>query len=165
MSCIYNNDCHGYGCGSGLYPQCANLDGHSRCLCEVCTEHSHCLCPQGLIGQCHFDYIHNYHRCICGLAPDTTIKTTSTTVATTSTTTKTTIAGIQCPTCDETLNCVWNQTCYPEESCMIRSRYQGTKFTTHCTRKEDCSFIKNLMHNGEVFCCNDRVCLQTYLGV
>ncbi|XP_062601097.1 keratin-associated protein 5-8-like isoform X2 [Saccostrea cucullata] len=68
ISCIYNNDCHGYGCGSSLYPQCANLDGHSRCLCEAsspsarheCEQSSDCTkCPEYQVGQC------NNNQCTC----------------------------------------------------------------------------------------------------
>ncbi|XP_062610150.1 tenascin-like [Saccostrea cucullata] len=68
MSCIYNNDCHGYGCGSSLYPQCANLDGHSRCLCEAsspsarheCEQSTDCTkCHEYQVGQC------NHNQCTC----------------------------------------------------------------------------------------------------
>lgn len=36
-----------------------------------------------------------------------------------------------CPSCDDQLNCVWNQTCSAGNICMIRS-YDGYPFTTHC---------------------------------
>ncbi|XP_062599105.1 uncharacterized protein LOC134260575 [Saccostrea cucullata] len=68
MPCSYNNDCHGYGCGSSLYPQCANLDGHSRCLCEAsspsarheCEQSFDCTkCPEYQVGKC------NHNQCTC----------------------------------------------------------------------------------------------------
>ncbi|XP_062614376.1 mucin-2-like, partial [Saccostrea cucullata] len=193
-ACHAHTDCSGHICPSDKHPYCKFDRYSSTCHCTVCTEHKHCFCPQGLIGQCHFDYIHNVYSCVCGLPPDTTttVSTSSTSksvptttlqsisVSSKSTTNSTPIPttqpttssitstskptsrmvsnassssvsssasatsptsisvpstnpGIQCPTCDESLNCVWNQTCYPEDSCMIRS-YRGTKFTTHCSK-------------------------------
>lgn len=42
-----------------------------------------------------------------------------------------TATGMACPSCDDQLNCTWNQTCIVGSICMIRS-YDGYPFTTHC---------------------------------
>uniref|UniRef100_A0A8W8N8U6 TNFR-Cys domain-containing protein n=1 Tax=Magallana gigas TaxID=29159 RepID=A0A8W8N8U6_MAGGI len=71
--------------------------------------------------------------------------------------------GLACPTCDNNLVCTFNNTCDSSETCMIRS-YHGTRFTVHCSKKEDCAFMKSNIH-GEIYCCDDHSCLQRYLGV
>ncbi|XP_048731479.1 SCO-spondin-like [Ostrea edulis] len=72
--------------------------------------------------------------------------------------------GLVCPTCDENLSCTFNNTCDATETCMIRS-YHHTKFTVHCSKKEDCSFEKSILPTSEIFCCDDRDCIRRYLGV
>ncbi|XP_078323120.1 uncharacterized protein LOC111126932 [Crassostrea virginica] len=73
--------------------------------------------------------------------------------------------GIVCPTCDENLSCTWNQTCGHDQICMVRS-VSGRDFSTHCIRRDDCEIMKSFVQNsGEIFCCRDRQCLSTYLGV
>ncbi|XP_062604219.1 integumentary mucin C.1-like [Saccostrea cucullata] len=102
--------------------------------------------------------------------PNTTERATTTTTTSTSTTkspstTTGTKPAIPCPVCDEALQCNWNRTCLPEtQTCMIRS-YVGYKFTVHCSMADDCQFIQSELDSGEIFCCNDRQCLSTYLGI
>ncbi|XP_061172197.1 uncharacterized protein LOC133181654 [Saccostrea echinata] len=125
---------------------------HTDCSDHVCPSHKH--------PYCNIDK----HSSTCQCTETTTRTTSVTTISLTTAAAATTTDGFQCPTCDEELNCVWNQTCYPEEICMIR-QYPGTKFTTHCIRKEDCSFMKNVLSDAEIFCCSDRDCLRSYLGI
>lgn len=70
--------------------------------------------------------------------------------------------GKPCPTCDEHLSCTWDHFCDDTETCMIRS-YSGYNFTVHCSKKEDCSFEKDVLSSGEIFCCDDRPCLHGIL--
>ncbi|XP_061187118.1 coadhesin-like [Saccostrea echinata] len=72
--------------------------------------------------------------------------------------------GPDCPTCDESLNCTWNNTCDITETCMIR-QYSNAKFTVHCSKTVDCDFEKTTFTNGEIFCCNNHACLVEYLGI
>nr|XP_022286228.1 semaphorin-5A-like [Crassostrea virginica] len=72
--------------------------------------------------------------------------------------------GPECPTCDVDLNCHWNSVCDVSEVCMIRS-YRNTTFSVHCTKREDCDFIKAVLPNAEIFCCNNRSCLTSKLGL
>ncbi|XP_062577895.1 SCO-spondin-like [Saccostrea cucullata] len=73
-------------------------------------------------------------------------------------------AGKPCPTCDENLSCSWDSICDVSETCMIRS-YTGYNFTVHCSKVEDCSFERDVLSTGEIYCCDDRACLRTVLGV
>ena len=41
-------------------------------------------------------------------------------------------SGAACPTCDESLNCVWGRVCPDSQTCMIRS-YPNYKFSVHCS--------------------------------
>ena len=43
------------------------------------------------------------------------------------------IAGLVCPSCDASLNCVFNSTCDSSETCMIRA-HQNSQFTVHCSK-------------------------------
>nr|XP_022294190.1 A disintegrin and metalloproteinase with thrombospondin motifs adt-1-like [Crassostrea virginica] len=70
--------------------------------------------------------------------------------------------GKPCPTCDENLTCSWDKFCSDMETCMVRS-YKGYNFTVHCSKKEDCSFESSVL-SAEIFCCDDRACLQQILG-
>lgn len=72
--------------------------------------------------------------------------------------------GMACPSCDDQLNCTWNQTCIVGSICMIRS-YDGYPFTTHCIDATDCEIMKNSLPHCEVYCCTDKACLSKYLGV
>eukprot|EP00105_Crassostrea_gigas_P034221 XP_019918369.1 PREDICTED: SCO-spondin-like isoform X2 [Crassostrea gigas] len=71
--------------------------------------------------------------------------------------------GLACPTCDHNLVCAFNNTCDSSETCMIRS-YLKTRFTVHCSKKEDCAFEQSNL-NGEIYCCDDHSCIQRYLGI
>nr|XP_022315405.1 uncharacterized protein LOC111119492 isoform X1 [Crassostrea virginica] len=73
-------------------------------------------------------------------------------------------SGAACPTCDESLNCVWGRVCPDSQTCMIRS-YPNYKFSVHCSIKTDCHFIKSVLSDGEIFCCEDRQCLSDTLGI
>ena len=35
----------------------------------VCSDHSHCYCPQGLVGKCHFNYFQRLYDCVCAFPP------------------------------------------------------------------------------------------------
>ncbi|XP_062596351.1 thrombospondin-1-like [Saccostrea cucullata] len=71
-----------------------------------------------------------------------------------------------CPSCDENLNCVWNQTCSASESCMVRAvTGHGFQFTVHCILSQDCHFMTTFLHNSEIYCCDDRDCLRKYIGI
>ncbi|XP_078334060.1 properdin-like [Crassostrea virginica] len=41
--------------------------------------------------------------------------------------------GLVCPSCDASLNCVFNSTCDSSETCMIRA-HQKSQFTVHCSK-------------------------------
>eukprot|EP00105_Crassostrea_gigas_P010777 XP_011426166.1 PREDICTED: collagen alpha-1(XII) chain-like isoform X1 [Crassostrea gigas] len=100
--------------------------------------------------------------------PTTTTKLTTTTTTATIPTKLTTSGSPNttvCPTCDENLTCVWDQRCGLDEVCIVRS-VSGRQFSTHCIRKDDCEIMKDFVQsNGEIFCCHDRACLKTYLGI
>ncbi|XP_022341552.2 semaphorin-5A-like [Crassostrea virginica] len=72
--------------------------------------------------------------------------------------------GTSCPSCDDQLNCTWNQTCTASSVCMIRS-YDGYPFTTHCIDAVDCKIMKLSLPHCEVYCCTDKACLTKYLGI
>ncbi|XP_062621326.1 A disintegrin and metalloproteinase with thrombospondin motifs adt-1-like [Saccostrea cucullata] len=72
--------------------------------------------------------------------------------------------GLSCPTCDQNLSCAWNSTCDSTETCMIR-KYIGFKLTVHCSKKDDCSFEKLALPEGEIFCCDTPECIRRYLGL
>lgn len=72
--------------------------------------------------------------------------------------------GPDCPSCDENLNCQWGSVCDVSETCMIRS-FPHSPFTVHCSKIQDCEFEKSKLPKGEIFCCYDRSCLTTYLGL
>nr|XP_034327407.1 mucin-2-like isoform X1 [Crassostrea gigas] len=105
----------------------------------------------------------------------TTTVTTTTPVPTTTTSPTTThqTSGCNksgskpCPSCDANLNCVWNQTCADSETCMVRGVLEhGFQFSVHCILSSDChlmNFLSN--YTAEIYCCDDRSCLQRYLGV
>uniref|UniRef100_A0A8W8ND26 Spondin-like TSP1 domain-containing protein n=1 Tax=Magallana gigas TaxID=29159 RepID=A0A8W8ND26_MAGGI len=77
----------------------------------------------------------------------------------------TTNVGVNCPSCNENLQCTWNTACHVTENCMVRS-IPGFSFTTHCILKDDCAVMKMLAKShGEIFCCADVACLQTILGI
>ncbi|XP_078333127.1 properdin-like isoform X2 [Crassostrea virginica] len=75
-----------------------------------------------------------------------------------------TCPGLVCPSCDDSLNCVFNNTCDSSETCMIRS-HQETQFSVHCLRKDDCTFMQTALPHSEIYCCDDRDCIRQYLGV
>ncbi|XP_062601100.1 integumentary mucin C.1-like [Saccostrea cucullata] len=70
--CHYHTDCSGHICSSDKHPYCKFDEYSTICHCTVCTEHKHCICPEGLIGLCYFDIEHKNYSCSCRLAPDTT---------------------------------------------------------------------------------------------
>ncbi|XP_078318956.1 hemicentin-1-like isoform X2 [Crassostrea virginica] len=73
-------------------------------------------------------------------------------------------SGAACPTCDESLNCVWGRVCPEAHTCMIRS-YPHYKFSVHCSVSVDCQFMKSVLSGSEIFCCDDRQCLSDSLGI
>ncbi|XP_062586528.1 uncharacterized protein LOC134248132 [Saccostrea cucullata] len=96
----------------------------------------------------------------------TTTNSPSTTTTTTTTPSVTSTTSKPCPSCDENLNCVWNQTCSASESCMVRAATgHGFQFTVHCIPSQDCHFMTTFLHNSEIYCCDDRECLRKYLGM
>ncbi|XP_061165053.1 collagen alpha-6(VI) chain-like [Saccostrea echinata] len=128
---------------------------------------------------------YSYSTATTSSKPSTTRDATTTisdiTTSTTNTPTKTLLTTAQisqvtfsgsvnkteCPTCDETLSCVWNQTCDVSNVCMVRS-VSGRKFNTHCIRADDCEIMKSFVLSsggGEIYCCWNRECLWKYLGV
>uniref|UniRef100_A0A8W8MXK6 Uncharacterized protein n=1 Tax=Magallana gigas TaxID=29159 RepID=A0A8W8MXK6_MAGGI len=66
--------------------------------------------------------------------------------------------GLICPECDANLKCVWNHSCYPGEVCMLR-QYHMDPFTVHCSKKQDCLFMKRNMNGTEILCCEDHQCI------
>eukprot|EP00105_Crassostrea_gigas_P011663 XP_011427433.1 PREDICTED: collagen alpha-1(XXII) chain-like isoform X3 [Crassostrea gigas] len=84
---------------------------------------------------------------LCTASPTTTLP---------SSTTKT---ELTCPVCDENLNCVWNRACFHGEVCMIR-QYHNTPFTVHCSKKQDCIFMKTFVKGAEIMCCEDHQCIS-----
>nr|XP_022328846.1 hemicentin-1-like isoform X1 [Crassostrea virginica] len=71
--------------------------------------------------------------------------------------------GLVCPSCDPSLNCVFNNTCDSSETCMIRT-YKQTNLSVHCSKKDDCAFMRTALPDSEIFCCDDRDCLRLILG-
>eukprot|EP00105_Crassostrea_gigas_P043777 XP_019927925.1 PREDICTED: coadhesin-like [Crassostrea gigas] len=69
-----------------------------------------------------------------------------------------------CPSCDANLNCVWNQTCADSETCMVRAVLEhGFQFSVHCILSSDCQLMTTYIKSAEIYCCDDRSCLQRYL--
>ncbi|XP_055997295.1 coadhesin-like [Ostrea edulis] len=96
----------------------------------------------------------------------TSCTTTTTTTTMTTTPAPTTPPGKPCPSCDQTLTCVWNQTCTASETCMVRAvTGHGFQFTIHCIPSEDCHFMTTYLSHSEIYCCDDRACLHKYVGV
>ncbi|XP_052700196.1 ectin-like isoform X1 [Crassostrea angulata] len=87
-----------------------------------------------------------------------------TTRTTTMTTTTLQTSGKPCPSCDANLNCVWNQTCADSETCMVRAVLEhGFQFSVHCILSSDCQLMTTYIKSAEIYCCDDRSCLQRYL--
>ncbi|XP_052719576.1 uncharacterized protein LOC128191514 [Crassostrea angulata] len=105
------------------------------------------------------------------LPPTTTPTATPTTtpaptmhVTTAMTTTTHQTPGKPCPFCDANINCVWNQTCADSETCMVRAVLEsGFQFSVHCTLTSDCHIMAKYIKTGEIFCCDDRSCIQKVL--
>ncbi|XP_078334015.1 uncharacterized protein LOC144625706 [Crassostrea virginica] len=93
-ACHFHDDCIGHLCQGNQHPYCKiDLDS-SVCHCTVCTEDSHCYCPQGLVGKCHFNYFLRTHNCVCAISPETTSNILATTQTLTSSTTQTTTTDL-----------------------------------------------------------------------
>ncbi|XP_055997297.1 properdin-like isoform X2 [Ostrea edulis] len=102
----------------------------------------------------------------CSHTPCPTPLTSTPTAQSTTTHQQTSLAGKPCPSCDQFLTCVWNQTCSASETCMVRAvTGHGFQFTIHCIQSEDCHFMKTFMKNREIYCCDDRECIRTYVGI
>uniref|UniRef100_A0A8W8NJL3 Uncharacterized protein n=1 Tax=Magallana gigas TaxID=29159 RepID=A0A8W8NJL3_MAGGI len=137
-----------------------DVDVYVCCDNAVCTDDSHCFCPSGLVGKCYFNIFDRSYSCVCGIAMETTAIVLTTKTTTTTATHQT--SGKPCPFCDTDLNCVWNQTCSDSETCMVRAVLeQGFKFSVHCIMSSDCQLMSTKF--GEIFCCDDRGCLERYL--
>nr|XP_034327569.1 uncharacterized protein LOC117689758 [Crassostrea gigas] len=90
----------------------------------------------------------------CGKCTAQTVSTSTASSTSVGITASTINTRLTCPVCDENLNCVWNHTCFHGEVCMIRN----TPFTVHCSKKQDCIFMKTLVN--EIACCEDRQCIS-----
>ncbi|XP_078332254.1 uncharacterized protein LOC144625411 [Crassostrea virginica] len=88
-ACHFHADCIGHLCQGNQHPYCKIVLHSSVCHCTVCTEDSHCYCPQGLVGKCHFNYFLRTHNCVCAISPAQTTGNPSTTQTTTIATTET----------------------------------------------------------------------------
>ncbi|XP_078334077.1 adhesion G protein-coupled receptor B1-like [Crassostrea virginica] len=115
-----------------------------------------CIPPQHGGRDCHGL---TYEMSKCSTSPCTTPPISTTQPP------STTPSGVSCPTCNALMECTWNTVCDVTESCMVRS-FPGFQFTTHCIRKDDCSLLKMLAKSqGEIFCCENKACLHTVLGI
>ncbi|XP_056021784.1 fibropellin-1-like isoform X2 [Ostrea edulis] len=163
--CHYNFECanfycHGHGPSVCHGYLCRCIDSHGTVTTTpipVCQNNTDCAsypCSDSTYPYCHVN------PQICGCANTTSTSTTTTTTRDAYTTAKVPVKP--CPTCDQNLSCEWNTTCAESETCMIQS-YPGYKFTVHCSKIQDCQFIKAALPAGEIYCCNDRECLRNYL--
>ncbi|XP_056021781.1 uncharacterized protein LOC125674619 isoform X1 [Ostrea edulis] len=156
--CQNNTDCASYPCSDSTYPYCHV--NPQICGCATCLEDRHCHCELGDTPVCSYHSSSQTHQCRCQHPDTTSTSTTTTTTRDAYTTAKVPVKP--CPTCDQNLSCEWNTTCAESETCMIQS-YPGYKFTVHCSKIQDCQFIKAALPAGEIYCCNDRECLRNYL--
>nr|XP_034304874.1 integrin beta-6 isoform X2 [Crassostrea gigas] len=160
LKCRTHTECSSHVCPAGKHPYCSFRQRSTDCQCTVCTDDSHCFCPSGLVGKCYFNIFDRSYSCVCGIAMETTAIVLTTKTTTTTATHQT--SGKPCPFCDTDLNCVWNQTCSDSETCMVRAVLeQGFKFSVHCIMSSDCQLMSTKF--GEIFCCDDRGCLERYL--
>ncbi|XP_052689380.1 collagen alpha-1(XII) chain-like isoform X1 [Crassostrea angulata] len=136
---------------SNKLPRCGV---YGRTVCSSYVTWAKVNCPL----YCGFCTVSTMYVTIPTKATTTSMDTTKTSPTTTlpSSTTKT---ELTCPACDENLNCVWNRACFHGEVCMIR-QYHNTPFTVHCSKKQDCIFMKTFVKGAEIMCCEDHQCIS-----
>ncbi|XP_034304454.2 uncharacterized protein [Magallana gigas] len=86
-TCLYHSDCNRHVCQAGHHPYCKFGQHSSECQCTVCTDDSHCSCPVGQIGKCHFDLFLLKYSCTCEHPAESTVTTLPLTNTHTTTTT------------------------------------------------------------------------------
>ncbi|XP_052686366.1 uncharacterized protein LOC128165644 isoform X4 [Crassostrea angulata] len=86
-TCLYHSDCNRHVCQTGHHPYCKFGQHSSECQCTVCTDDSHCSCPVGQVGKCHFDLSLLKYSCTCEHPAESTVTTLPLTTAHTTTTT------------------------------------------------------------------------------
>uniref|UniRef100_K1QJG0 Uncharacterized protein n=1 Tax=Magallana gigas TaxID=29159 RepID=K1QJG0_MAGGI len=66
IKCTNHTECSSHVCPVGKHPYCNFGQRSSDCQCTDCTDNSHCFCPEGLVGTCHFNYFDRSYSCVCG---------------------------------------------------------------------------------------------------
>nr|XP_034327350.1 collagen alpha-3(VI) chain isoform X2 [Crassostrea gigas] len=140
---------------SNKLPRC---EVYGRTVCSSYVTWAKVNCPL----YCGFCTVSTMYVTIPTKVTTTSMDTTKTSPTTTlpSSTTKT---ELTCPACDENLNCVWNRACFHGEVCMIR-QYHNTPFTVHCSKKQDCIFMKTFVKGAEIMCCEDHQCISNIVS-
>eukprot|EP00105_Crassostrea_gigas_P045336 XP_019929484.1 PREDICTED: integumentary mucin C.1-like isoform X2 [Crassostrea gigas] len=166
IKCSNHTGCSSHVCPAGKHPYCSFSQRSSDCQCTVCTDDSHCFCPAGLVGKCHFNYFDRSYSCVCGIASDTTTQPKETTTVppttaqheATSTQQTTSSLGIRsCHICGDNDNGI---------PCDTRSIYTGN--LQQCGPGEDFCMM-DLIHNGQPFptifkrCVTEEECRNKWL--
>ncbi|XP_065941335.1 uncharacterized protein [Magallana gigas] len=166
IKCSNHTGCSSHVCPAGKHPYCSFSQRSSDCQCTVCTDDSHCFCPAGLVGKCHFNYFDRSYSCVCGIASDTTTQPKETTTVppttaqheATSTQQTTSSLGIRsCHICGDNDNGI---------PCDTRSIYTGN--LQQCGPGEDFC-MTDLIHNGQPFptifkrCVTEEECRNKWL--
>ncbi|XP_052721728.1 integumentary mucin C.1-like, partial [Crassostrea angulata] len=166
IKCLNHTECSSHVCPAGKHPYCNFGQRSTDCQCTVCTDDSHCFCPAGLVGKCHFNYFDRSYSCVCEIVPDTTTQPKETTTVNpttaqheTTTTQQTTLAlGMRsCHICGDNDNGI---------PCDTRSIYTGN--LQQCGPGEDFC-MTDLIHNGQPFptifkrCVTEEECRNKWL--
>uniref|UniRef100_A0A8W8NN68 Uncharacterized protein n=1 Tax=Magallana gigas TaxID=29159 RepID=A0A8W8NN68_MAGGI len=157
IKCTNHTECSSHVCPVGKHPYCNFGQRSSDCQCTDCTDNSHCFCPEGLVGTCHFNYFDRSYSCVCGF-PETTTVLPTTAQHETTTTQQTTLAlGRRCHVCGDNDNGI---------PCDTRSIYTGN--LQQCGPGKDFC-MTDLIHNGQPFptifkrCVTEEECRNKWL--